>query len=179
MLAARDSVAPAPLPNLFPASARRTRFAQASPHEAVRLASEVLVRALNAMAIDPATRLTDPRLKRDRRFSIALGVAGPLSLLGRPARPERFVEDERRVRNASLAWGAAGPAGRALEAARLIVCAAQAATQGATAAFAGSAVDVAIEAEVLAATLQGRSASDARAVAERRALDICNACRRA
>ena len=167
-----------PLPNLFAAPARSARFSSLPPLDAVRLASEILLRALNAIAIDPATRVPDSRVTEDRRFSLALTVAVPLSMKGRPARPERFSEVERRVTRTARKRGVTGPAGWALEAARLITCAV-AAAPGETAHFASRAVEAAIEAEVLAASLQGRDLAEARAVAERRALDICNAkCRR-
>lgn len=166
-----------PLPHLFDRSARAARFASFAPCDAIRLASEILLRALNAIAIDPASRVPDRRVTDDRRFSLALTVAVPLSLQGRPARPERFREVDRRVVAMARARGVTGPAGRALESARLIACAVGA-PAGEVAGFASRAVDAAIDAEVLAASLQARDLAAACAVAEQRALDICNPPRR-
>ena len=164
---------PTPLPHLFGPVARRARFASLAPCEAIRLASEILVRALNAIAIDPASRVTDRRVTDDRRFSLALTVAVPLSLQGRPAQPERFRSVERRVVSMARERGVTGPAGRSLEAARLIACAVTS-PAAEVADYVGRAVDAAIDAEVLAASLQGRDLTAARATAERRALDIFN-----
>lgn len=178
MSAALSCAVSAPfLPNLFAEPARRARFSLLAPSQAVKVASEVLVRTLNVIAIDPATRVPDSRVTEDKRFSLALTVAVPLSLQGRPARPERFCEVQRRVRRIASERGVSGPAGRALEAARLITCAVADPEQAGS--LASRAVEVAIEAEVLAASSQRRDLTEARATAERRALDICNPPRRA
>ena len=136
------------------------------------------MRALNAIAIDPATRIPDVRITADRRFSLALGVAVPLSLQGRPSRPARLLEVDRRLLLASREQVSAGPAGRALEAARLIAAAAGAPCGAEAALLARRSIDLAIDAEVLAACGQDRSLVDARARAEQRALDICTPSRR-
>lgn len=162
-----------PLLHLFPPSARRGFFARLAPDEAVRVASEVVLRALNAVAIDPATRIADPRITDDRRFTLALTVAVPLSLQGRVSRPGRLADLGRRLVAAASLRGAAGPAGRMLDAARLLL--AGVSDPPSAGVLASRAVDLAIDAEVLAASLQDRDLAHARAVAERRALDICNA----
>lgn len=129
------------------------------------------------IAIDPATRESDRRLTDDPRVSLALTVAVPLSLQGRPARPERFCEVERRVHRAAHERGVTEPAGRALEAARLITRAVAAPEQAWG--MVSRAIDAAIEAEVLAGSLQGRDPAEVRATAERRVLDISNPLHRA
>lgn len=162
-----------PLPQLFPSSARRVHLAGLAGQEAVRIASEALMRTLNTIAFDPTTRAEDSRTAKDRRFSAALTVAIPLSFTGRPARPERFAEVERRIESLVRDVGVTGPVGRALQAAQLITRAV--ASPELAAGLSSRALDCAVEAEVLRAVLHDGDIGEARATAERRILDICNA----
>ena len=163
-----------PLPQLFASAARRVRLNAVPAQEAVRLTSEALMQTLNAIAFDASAWVEDARIAKDRRFSTALTVAVPLSLQGRPARPERFVELERKVERLVRDHGVAGPVGRALQGAQLIVRAA-AGPPDRAADLCGRALDCSVEAEVLAGVLHDQNPAAARAAAESRLLDIFNA----
>ena len=150
-----------PLPQLFPPAARRAHLSGLTGPEAVRVSSEALMRTLNAIAFDPRSRTEDTRVTKDRRFSVALTVAVPLSLSGRPARPERLSEVARRVDSLIRDMGVLGPCGRALRSAQLLVRAASSASDLAVG-LATRALDCAVEAEVLAAVLQDGDIGEAR-----------------
>ena len=173
MAAAIAHVLQPPLPQLFASPARRAHLDAVPAQEAVRLASEALMRSLNAIAFDTSAQAEDARIVRDRRFSTAVTVAVPLSLQGRPARPERLGELERKVERQVREYGVAGPVGRALAAAQLIVRAAAGPPDRASD-LCARALDCSVEAEGLAGVRHDQSPAAARATAERRLLDIFN-----
>ena len=103
------------LPQQFNRAARRAHIKGLDRSAAVRFGAEVLMRALNALAFDPATRKVDTSISSDPRFRSAVSVAVPLSLSGVPARRESLMDIAGRSRSPSRGEppGLAGPqAGR-------------------------------------------------------------------
>ena len=98
-------------------------------------------------------------------------MAVPLSLTGAPTRRRTLMDLAGRVARLARERGVSGPVGRALEAARLLSIAALD-QDAAVSTYVDRVVDLATEAEVLAACVHGQDASLARATAEMRALAI-------
>ena len=157
------------LPGLFFSSARRAHRGRLSDETAVRFGAEVLMRALNALAWDPRSGQVDQALARDPRFRNAVAVAVPLSISGRMTRRETVMAIAGRTVRLAREKGVTGPNGRAIEAARLL-CIAALEPGGAVAGYVERAVELALEAEVLAGRLHGQDAGAVRAAAVARAL---------
>ena len=167
------STAPAQLvlPDQFNRGARRAHIAGLDRTAAVKFGAEVLMRGLNALAFDPFTTKVDPSIGSDPRFRSAVSVAVPLSLSGAPARRETLMDIAGRTVRLARERGLSGPAGRALEAAKLL-CMAALDHDVEHQPYVERAVELTMEAEALAACVHGQDPAPVRAAAEVRALGV-------